>query len=84
MRRAAEGVARKLVGQDQQRQRAVRRLDPVVVSARGDGHMQVEKAVMECGVEDRVLFEPAVGGRPPERHDIVGRAVAVRIGAPAA
>ena len=40
VRGVAEGVARKLVEQDHQRQRAVRGLDPVITAARGGGHVQ--------------------------------------------
>lgn len=58
VRRAPEAVPRKLVQQDQQRQRALRRLRPVIQLAPGRGDMGVMEAPPELGVKGVVLGEP--------------------------
>ena len=72
---AAKAVARKLVEQDHQRQRAFGMVDPVRrARARAACEVQVAEAVVEVGVERLVLAEPGVLARvPPELHDF-GRA----------
>src|SRR3546814_14285968 len=55
-------MARELVEQDHQRQRAFRRLDPVVATARGGVHVLVEEALAEAAVEMGILPHPAVVG----------------------
>lgn len=82
MRCAAKGVARELVGEDEERERPFRGFDPVVVPACRDGQMQIEKALPKRGVEGSVLLEPLAGGRPPEGHDVFGRFVPIRIRSP--
>src|SRR5690606_25129869 len=59
---AAEGIARELVEQDHQRQRAFRRPDPVVATARGGVHVRFEEALAEAAVEVGILPRPTVVG----------------------
>jgi len=54
----AKAVARELVQQDQQRQRPLRRLRPVIQLAPGGGEMSRLEPVAEQGVEAVVLGEP--------------------------
>src|SRR5690606_31193834 len=69
---AAERVARKLVQQDQQRQRAGRAAFPVIEFTPGGSHVQVQETFAECLVEGRVLAEPALGTRfaPEPDHGV--------------
>ena len=63
MRRAAKTVARELVEQDHQRQRAFGMIDPVVKLAPRRGEMQFAEPVVEAGVEFGILAEPGFSGR---------------------
>ena len=70
MPRAPEHIARKLVQQDEQGQRTVRRLCPSVQLATGGGEMRVPETAPETGVEGVILGEPfAWAGLFPEGDD---------------
>lgn len=58
MARAPEHIARKLVEQDQQGQRALRSLRPGIQFSPGGGEMRVPEAAPETGVESVILGEP--------------------------
>lgn len=76
MRRAAEAVSGKLVQQDQQRQRPLRRLGPLIQFAPRGGDMGVMEAPPELGVEGVVLGEPLFRpGLFPEGDDVGRRYV---------
>lgn len=76
--RAAEGVARKLVQQDQQGQRALRRPGPVIQLPPGSGEMRRLEPFPEQGVESVVLGEPlGWSGVFPEGDDVGRRYVCV-------
>ena len=78
MARAAEGVARKLVQQDQQGQRALRRLRPVIQRPPGSGMVCDLESLAEQGVESLVFGEPFRGaGLFPEGDDVGRRYVCV-------
>lgn len=70
VRGATKGVARKLVEQDQQRQRALGGIQPSVAFTANHRPMQVEKTLAKASVERWVLGEPLIGARlPPEPDD---------------
>src|SRR6185503_16033152 len=70
---AAEHVARKLVEQDQQRQRAFGAVFPRRQLAGGGGLMQRQEAPADFVVERRILLAPALRSDiAPERHDLGG------------
>ena len=70
VRRAAKAVARELVEQDHQRQRAFGMVDPVVELAPRRRKMQLAEPVVEAGVECGVLREPGIlSGIAPEFDD---------------
>ena len=73
VRRAAETVPRKLVQQDQQRQRPLGRPGPVVQLAPGGGDMGVMEAPAEFGVEGVVPGEPLFRPRLFPEGDDGGR-----------
>src|SRR5690606_9739672 len=69
----AKGGSRQLVQQDDEGQGAVRRIEPMVQSARGGGEVAVAAPLGEGAVEGRVLGEPLVGaGIGPEGDDFGG------------
>jgi hypothetical protein len=70
-RRAAEGVARELVEQDDEGERARRRVAPMREPPARRGLVPCQEAVPEQRVEGIVLREPARGsGRLPEGDDL--------------
>ena len=76
MARAPEGVARKLVQQDQQAQRALRRLRPGIQRPPGSGMVCDLEPFPEQGVESLVPGEPLRGsGLFPEGEDVGRRYV---------
>ena len=78
MASAAEGVARKLVQQDQQAQRALRRLRPGIQRPAGSGMVCDLEPFPEQGVESLVPGEPLRGsGLFPEGDDVGRRYVCV-------
>lgn len=75
---AAEGVARKLVQQDQQGQRALRRLRPGIQRPSGRGMVCDLEPLAEQGVESLVPGEPLRrSGLFPEGDDVGRRYVCV-------
>jgi hypothetical protein len=70
-RPSAEHVARELVEQDDERQRAFRRGFPLRELALGSGTPELDKARGDLGVEGRVLLEPLVrAGRAPKGEHV--------------
>jgi len=69
---STKGIARKLISQDQKRQRAFWRSNPVVTPPFGDLHMQVQEAFPELVVEAFVFVEPPafIPGLLPEVHSM--------------
>ena len=64
MRRAAVEIARELIEQDRQRERAFRRARPVVVFAARRGMVDGFETRADFGVEGLGPLEPAGGPRP--------------------
>ena len=65
-----ERIARILVEQDEERQRAFGLVDPAFPLAAGGGPVEVGEGFAECAVEGLVLAEPFVGPRlAPETGD---------------
>ncbi len=78
MARAAEGVARKLVQQDQQGQRALRRLRPGIQRPPGSSMVRRLEPLAEPGIESLVPGEPLRwSGFFPEGDDVGRRYVCV-------
>ena len=78
MRRAAKHVARYLVAQQHQRQRADGVAKPIVVTPRGGFPMQIEAGNAAARVEFRILGVPESRARlAPEADDLRGRRQAV-------
>ena len=78
MARAPEGVARKLVKQDQQAQRALRRRRPGIQPPPGSGMVRDLEPFPEQGIESLVPGEPLRGpGLFPEGDDVGRRYVCV-------
>jgi len=79
MAAVAEHVARDLVEQQHQRERAVGVIEQRLVLAPRRGEMRVEEAVAQRGVEGGVLGEPfRRTGVVPKGDDVVGRCHAVQ------
>src|SRR6201996_567974 len=82
--RAAKRIARKLIEQDQQRQRAVRRRRPAIQLATASRLIDAQEFLAKQPVEIRILAEPhRLAGLLPERDDI-GRRDRLRLGVAAA
>ncbi len=73
MARAPEHIARKLVQQDQQGQRPLRRFRPGIQLAPRRREMGVPESAPEAGVEGVILGEPFAGARLFPEGDDVGR-----------
>lgn len=70
IRRTTKSIARKLVEQDQQRQRTLGRIPPNLAFTSHHRPMPIEKKLAKTLVERWVLGEPLTGARlPPEPDD---------------
>ena len=72
-RRAAIGIARKLIEQDEQGERPIGRFFPGGQATRSRRFMGCLETLAERGIEGLVLGKPAAGARlAPEREHVVG------------